>query len=72
MMKVFVTHSNGWSRDGQVREYENLESCVNTLLETENFNNWEPSVIISKIDDLVPDFGKECEYQVEIYDSWRE
>jgi hypothetical protein len=71
-MKVYVHRSSGWTKDGEVREYEDLETCVKTLLETENFHNWSPELIISKIDDLVPDFGQNCDYQIEIYDAWRE
>ena len=71
-MKVFVTRSSKWTRDGEVREYENLETCIKTLLETEDYGKWKPQLVISTIDQLIPDFGQDCEYEIEIYDTWRE
>lgn len=71
-MKVFVTYSSKWARDGEVREYESLETCVKTLLETEDYRKRKPHIIISMIDQLTPDFGQDCEYEIEIYDTWRE
>lgn len=76
-MKVFVTRSSGFISDGQAREYENLEECVNTLLEKENYGKFEPELVISKPATLtklgfLPGMEKDCEYVVEIYDTWRE
>ena len=68
-MKFFVTRSSKWLRDGEVREYDNLEVCLETLFNTEDFGGSEPELIISKPDDLK---SKECDYEIEIYDTWRE
>ena len=71
-MKVFVTKASKWRRDGEVREYESLEECIKTLLKTEDFGKFAPEVIVSEPDDFLLDNHKECDYEVEIYDTWRE
>ena len=71
-MKVFVTRSSGWSSEGEIREYKDLDECVETLLKTEDFGNFEPGLVISRPDDLRPEREKSCDYEVEIYDTWRE
>ena len=71
-MKVYVNRSSNGFNDGNVREYDSLENCVETLLETEDFHGWSHELIIAKPDDITPDIGKDCKYTVEIYDSWRE
>lgn len=72
-MKVFVRKaSDSWGK-GQVKEYENLQDCIDTLLETADFGRFEPGVIVSKADDMTKDkCGEACEYEVTIYDTWIE
>lgn len=71
-MKVFVTKSSRWIPEGEVREYIDLDECIETLLSTEDFGKFAPEVIISRPDDYLPEKAKSCDYEVEIYDSWRE
>ena len=71
-MKFFVTRSSKWRKDGEVREYDNLDECIETLLNTEDFGSFEPELIISRPDDFYPEKSKECDYEIEIYDTWRE
>lgn len=65
-MKVWVTKTSDW-RYGKMVEYESLKDCIDTLFETEKHN-----LVISKVPDWYPDEAKQCEYKVEIYDTWRE
>lgn len=75
-MKVFVTKSSKSLIDGEVREYKNLEECVNTLLEKENYGRFSPELVIGKPETLerfmCTEEAKDCKYVVEIYDTWRE
>lgn len=73
-MKVFVRKaSDPWRKKGQVKEYENLQDCIDTLLETADFGSLEPGVIVRKADDMTNDIcGEACEYEVTIYDTWIE
>lgn len=52
--------------ESELREYEDLKDCVDTLLGME-FGTWDPELIISR-----PKKPDDCEYCVEIYDTWRE
>jgi len=60
-MKVFVTKASDWSFE-KVREYDSLKECVDSLLN----DKYVPALVISR-----PKHPG-CEYDVEIYDSWRE
>ena len=72
-MKVFVRKASDSWREGQVKEYENLQDCIDTLFETADFGSFEPGVIVEKADDMTKDrCGEECEYEVTIYDTWVE
>lgn len=72
-MKVFISKASGSWGEGQVKEYENLQDCIDTLLETEDFGSFEPGVIVGKADDTTKDkCGEACEYEVTIYDTWVE
>ena len=71
-MKVYVTRTSGSQFKGDVREYADLKECIDILLETEQFGKFEPGVILYKAGDMIPDYAKECEYEVELYDDWRE
>lgn len=64
-MKVMVTMSSGWNFN-EIREYKDLDECCKTLLTTENFYGGKPELVVSFTD------SEECEYEVEIYNSWRE
>ena len=72
-MKVFIKKaSDSWEK-WQVKEYENLQDCIDTLIETEDFGGFEPEVIVGKADDMTKDkCGTECEYEITIYDTWIE
>lgn len=66
-MKVWVTKTSDF-RYGKMAEYESLKDCIDTLFEIERND-----LVISKIPDWYPDEVKQqCEYKVEIYDTWRE
>ena len=72
-MKVFVRKASDLWRKGQVKEYENLQDCIDTMLETEDFGKFNPGVIVEKADDMTKDeSGEACEYKVIIYDTWIE
>ena len=71
MIKVCVRKSSDWNY-AEVRQYKDLEECVEKLLSTENFYGWEPSVVVYHTGDLTPKEMRDCDYEVEIYDSLRE
>lgn len=64
-MKVLVTKTNDWDFE-EIREYKDLDDCCKTLLTTENFRGSSPELVVSFTD------NEECEYEVEIYNSYRE
>ena len=64
-MRVLVKKTSE-SSFKEIREYENLEECVDTLFENECFGSFTPEIVISEADYL------DCKYLVEIYDTWRE
>lgn len=73
-MKVFVRRaSDGW-REWEVRTYySDIGECIDSLLINENFGRFDPSVIVSKADDMTTEkCGEECDYEVIIYDTWIE
>ena len=63
-MRVAVTKTSD-SGFKEVREYKDLEECVDTLLQ-EDFDGFTPELVIFK------ENYRGCKYTVEIYDSWRE
>ena len=71
-MKVFVHKSSEWSENGEVREFESMKECVDTLLDSDVFVRFAPEIIISRINSITPDKGKDCDYDIELYDTWRE
>ena len=73
-MKVWVHKATGGWREGQLKEYADLKECIETLLGSENFGGFDPSVIISKADDMTKEKSgcEDCEYDVMIYDTWIE
>ena len=72
-MKVYVTKTSDEWGTGKVQEYSDLHECITTLLETEDFGRWEPEIIVSKADDMTEEqCGEKCEYEIELYDDYRE
>ena len=65
-MKIWITKTSDWNY-GVAKEYENIKDCIDYLFETE-----ETNLVISKVPDFYPDEAKQCEYKIEIYDTWRE
>lgn len=71
MVKICITKTSDWNY-ASVKEYENLEACVNELLAQDLFNHNSPQLVISNPDDCSPKEADDCDYVVEIYDTWRE
>ena len=72
-MKIFVRKASDSWREGSVREYADLQDCIDTLLATEDFGSFEPGVIVERADDMTRDkCGEECVYKVTVYDTWIE
>ena len=71
MVKICITKTSDWNFF-DVKEYENLEACVNELLALDLFGHNSPALVISKPDDCTPKEATDCDYEVEIYDTWRE
>lgn len=78
MIKVLVKWPTYCKHD-VVREYESLEDCVTTLLDTEDFGDWFPKgIIISRLDEYgEDDYGEDempsgCEWVALVYNSYIE
>ena len=73
MMKVYITHTDTKYNEGEIRECESLESCCESLLDTEDFNGFVPELVISKPDMESPldEKSKSCKWCIEIYDNYR-
>ena len=71
-MKVFVHKSSEMMEDGEVMEFADMKECVDTLLRSDAFVRFAPQLIICRPDILMPEKGKECEYEIELYNTWRE
>ena len=72
-MKVYVSKTSDTWGKGKVKEYTDLHECITTLLETEDFGKFDPEIIVSKADDMTESkCGEKCEYEIEIYDDYRE
>ena len=54
-----------------IQEYNSLEDCVNELLDSK-FIDISPELVVSRPDKWNSDEEQECQYVVEIYDTWRE
>ena len=74
MMKVYITHTETKYNEGEIRECESLESCCESLLDTEDFNGFVPELVVSKPDMESPldEKSKSCKWCIEIYDNYRE
>jgi len=73
-MKIWVHRARDSWREGQAKEYSDLKECIDILLGTEDFGSFEPSVIISKADDMTKELSgrEDCDYDVMVYDTWIE
>ena len=72
-MKIFVHKASCTLDEGKVKEYTDLQSCVDEQLMTVDFQGWSPSVIVSKGDDTTKiKCGENCDYEVMIYDDYLE
>ena len=72
-MKVLVSKASEPWGEGQIEEYEDLQDCIDTLLETADFGRFSPSVIVRNADGITEyKSGGACKYEVTIYDTWIE
>lgn len=71
MVRICITKTSDWTYVS-VKEYESLEACVNEFLVPDLFGNFNPELVISRPDDCAPREASDCDYVVEIYDTWRE
>ena len=71
MVRICITKTSDWNF-AYVEEYESLEACVNKLLASGLFGHKSPELVISKPDDCTPKEATDCDYEIEIYDTWRE
>lgn len=66
-MKVLVTRTSDWNFK-EIREYKDLDECCKTLLlSKEYFSNPHAGELVVAFSDK-----EGCEYEVEIYDGYRE
>ena len=76
MIKVYVIKTSQFTKkNGEIREYENLEECVNDLLKKENFGDFADDpleLVVSRPCAALSDVSGSSDYIVEIYDDWRE
>lgn len=70
-IKVYISKASNWSFC-EIRNYNSLEECVEELLSGDYYFNNSPELVISKPEDWMSNKAKECDYVVEIYDTWRE
>lgn len=70
-IKCFIERTSEYSWY-DVRTYDNLEDCVNDLLDHECYNNDSQELVISKPQKWKREEAQSCDYCVEIYDTWRE
>ena len=73
-MKVYVCRTSGKFNSGYIEECDNLEKECEILLESENFYDFPPELVIRKPDVNSPLEEKEkcCDWVIEIYDDYRE
>ena len=70
-MKICVTRTSDFDYE-EIKEYDNLEQCIKELLNPELYGRTTPEVVVSKPANWHPASVRECDYVVEIYDTWRE
>ena len=60
----------------KLREYKTLDDCINHILDSDAWqgsDSWWPEVIVSRPSELeMLNEGIQCDYVVEIYDTYRE
>jgi len=75
-MKILITKTSDRNYS-ELKEYDSLERCVEECLNLNDDSNDIPEVVISR----PKDYGNwykgnteilQCDYIVEIYDTWRE
>lgn len=72
-MKIYINKASDTWGKGKVKDYQDLQSCIADLFETEDFGGFEPTIIVSKADDMTKDkCGEECDFEVTIYDDYIE
>ena len=70
-MKICITRTSDYGYK-EIKEYKSLDECVKELLNPDLYPKFAAEVVVSKPNDWDPPKSKECEYVVEIYDTWRE
>lgn len=71
-MKILITKSSSLIYE-EVKEFDSLSSCIDEILSNEDlFVEHGPKVVVSRVPDWMSFDYKECDYRVEIYDTWRE
>ena len=71
-MKIWFTKTSFYFGCGNVREYDNLDEAINSLLEEcskDGKYGRNPELIVYR-DDYTRD--NKCDYTIEFYDDWRE
>ena len=66
-MKIWVCRTSEYSGDGAKRDFKTLDECIKTL---EKETGVDEYVVCRPLDWMKG--AKDCEWQVEIYDTWRE
>ena len=74
-MKILITKTSN-SGYRKLRDYESLEECVNNILNSDAWqgsDSWYPEVIVSRpSESWMLNEGIQCDYILEIYDTYRE
>ena len=68
-MKILVTRTSERADYGRVTDYKSLEDCIDHLLKAEDKTD---EFVVSKVPEYYPEEAQQCEWRVEIYDTWRE
>lgn len=71
MVKICVTKTSDRFFK-YIQEYNSLEDCVNELLDARQSANNQPELVVSRPNKWNSEEEQECQYVVEIYDTWRE
>jgi hypothetical protein len=73
-VKAFVYKTSGICSEGKIMESESLETLCNSLIEFQDFRDFQPELIISKpeMDHPYDEREKQCDWVIEIYDDYRE
>ena len=73
-MKAFVHKTSGLRSQGEIMESESLETLCNSILDIQDFGEFDPEIVVSKPDKDYPydEREKQCDWVIEIYDDYRE